>query len=93
MRLFAAATAALTAAAALAAAGAAQAKDRDPTPQERTQIEAKLRAEGYVQWDDIELEDDNGLWEVDDAKTKDGRKFDLRLKPGSLEIVSRRADD
>ncbi|ODT89165.1 PepSY domain-containing protein [Phenylobacterium sp. SCN 70-31] len=93
MRLFAAATAALTAAAALAAAGVAQAKDRDPTPQERTQIEAKLRAEGYVQWDDIELEDDNGLWEVDDAKTADGRKFDLRLKPGSLEIVSRRADD
>ncbi|MDZ4375238.1 MAG: PepSY domain-containing protein [Phenylobacterium sp.] len=74
-------------------AGAAQADDRDPTPAERTQIEAKLRAEGFVRWDDIELEDDNGLWEVDDAKMPDGRKFDLRLKPGTLEVVSRRADD
>lgn len=76
-----------------APATAALAADRDPTPRERAAIEQALRAAGYVQWDDIELEDDNGLWEVDDAKAADGKKFDLRLRPGTLEVVSRRADD
>ena len=63
---------------------------RDPMPEERPAIEAALRAGGFERWDDIELE--NELWEVDDARTADGRKWDLRLRPGTLEITERRPD-
>ena len=74
------------ASAALALAAPAD-DDRPPTPQERAAIEAKLRAEGFVRRDDIELDD--GLWEVDDARRPDGREYDLKLRPGSLEVVRR----
>lgn len=74
------------ASAALALAAPAD-DDRPPTPQERAAIEAKLRAEGFVRWDDIELDD--GLWEIDDARRADGREYDLKLRPGSLEVVRR----
>lgn len=74
------------ASAALALAAPAD-DDRPPTSQERAAIEAKLRAEGFVRWDDIELDD--GLWEVDDARRADGREYDLKLRPGSLEVVRR----
>lgn len=77
--------------AAMLATPAAADDDRPPTPEERTAIEAKLRAEGFVRWDDIEL--DNGLWEVDDAISSDGREFDLKLNPETLEIVQRELDD
>ena len=66
--------------------------DRDPTPAERAQIEQVLRANGYSTWDDIEFDDEEGLWEVDDARASDGKEYDLKLRPGSLEIVSRRLD-
>lgn len=65
--------------------------DRPPTPEERAAIEARLRAEGFVRWDDIERDD--GLWEVDDARRPDGREYDLKLRPGSLEIVRRDPQD
>lgn len=78
----------------ISAAGAALADDdRDPTPAERTKIEAFLKTQGYVGWDDIELEKDNGFWEVDDARDAQGKRFDLKLRPNTLEVVSRRADD
>ncbi|HEY6630774.1 MAG TPA: PepSY domain-containing protein [Rhizobiaceae bacterium] len=66
--------------------------DRAPTAEERAAIEAKLKAEGYTKWDGIELEDDESVWEVDDAVAADGREYDLELKPGTLEIVKRDAD-
>lgn len=66
--------------------------DRPPTAAERAQIEKVLRANGYVSWDEIEFDDDEQLWEVDDARTSDGKEYDLKLRPGSLEIVSRRRD-
>ncbi len=64
--------------------------DRPPTPQERAAIERVLRAEGFVSWDEIELDD--GFWEVEDARTADGREYDLKLRPQSLEIIKRDAD-
>ncbi len=66
--------------------------DRDPTPEERTAIEAKLRAEGFTKWEDIELEDDGSVWEVDDAVGPDGREYDLELRAGTLEILKRDPD-
>lgn len=66
--------------------------DRAPTADERTAIEAKLRAEGFTRWESIELEDDESVWEVDDAVAADGREHDLELRFGSLEIVDRDPD-
>lgn len=66
--------------------------DRGPTQEERAAIEAKLRAEGFTRWESIELEDDESVWEVDDAIAADGREYDLELRSGTLEIVDRDAD-
>lgn len=60
--------------------------DRDPTPQERIQIEDALRAQGFVDWDDIEFDDE--AWEVEDAVTRDGREFDLRLN-WNFDVIER----
>lgn len=84
LHLPAAAVAALTLA---AAAPAVAQDDRAPTAAERAAIEAALRQAGFSSWDEIELDD--GLWEVDDARTAEGREYDLKLRPESLEIVRR----
>lgn len=67
--------------------------DRPPTGEERAAIERVLRDQGFVSWEEIELDDDGPYWEVDDARTKDGRRWDLKLAPRSLEIVKRELDD
>ena len=67
--------------------------DRAPTLQERSRIETMLRNEGFTRWGKIELDDDDDLWEVDDAYASDGHKYDLRLHPDTLEIIAREADD
>ncbi len=65
--------------------------DRPPSPQERRAIESVLREEGFIRWGQIELDD--GKWEVDDARTSDGAKYDLELDPKSFRIVKRERDD
>ncbi|MGU9978581.1 PepSY domain-containing protein [Phreatobacter sp. HK31-P] len=83
-----AATLGLTAAASLAPA---RADDRPVTPEERRQIEATLRREGFVRWGEIELDD--GRFEVDDAIAADGRKYDLELSRVDFSILKRERDD
>jgi hypothetical protein len=63
--------------------------DRAPTPQERSRIETTLRNEGFTRWGKIELEDDDDIWEIDDAYASDGRKYNLQLEPDTLDIVAR----
>lgn len=77
------ATATLLPAAALA--------DRPPNPRERAAAERALRTNGFVSWDSIELDD--GRWEVDDARSRNGQKFDVKLAPGTYRIVRRVRDD
>ena len=72
-------------------AGQAAAADRPPTPTEREAIETILKDAGFASWEEIEFDD--GKWEVDDARTADGREYDLKLDPKTLKVVSRRADD
>lgn len=67
--------------------------DRDPTPEERTAIEAVLRDEGFTQWGSIELEDDESKWEVDDAIAADGKEYDLDLAPRDYTIIKRDLED
>jgi hypothetical protein len=81
--------AASVAVAAVLVASPAQA-DREPTPEERTRIEAALRAAGFLRWEEIELDD--GLWEVDDAIDASGKEWDLKLDPTSMAIVERTED-
>lgn len=65
--------------------------DRPPTAKERAAIEQKLRAQGFVSWEEIEFDD--GKWEVDDARTRAGVEYDLKLDPRTLKIVKRDRDD
>lgn len=66
-----------------------QGDDRDPTPEERTQIEQTLRTDGFTSWEEIELDD--GVWEVDDAVAADGQKFDVKLD-AAFAIIERDPD-
>lgn len=65
--------------------------DRDPTPEERTQIEEHLRSLGFTSWEEIEWDDD-GYWEIDDAIHSDGREYDLHLAPNTLEVIKQERD-
>jgi hypothetical protein len=67
--------------------------DRAPSAAERTSIERALRDAGFTSWEEIELDDDGPYWEVDDARTADGERYDVKLSPDSLEIVERDLDD
>lgn len=65
--------------------------DRAPTAEERQKIEATLKTEGFVSWEEIEFDD--GRFEVDDARDKDGVEYDLKLDPKTFKIVRRTRDD
>ena len=67
--------------------------DRPPSPDERSSVEAMLRNEGFSNWGKIELDDDNDVWEIDDAHASDGHRYDLRLHPDTLAIITREPYD
>ncbi len=67
--------------------------DRKPTLEERGHIESRLKGWGYTSWDEIEFDDDRGVWEVDDARASDGKFYDLKLDRRSLNIIKRKRDD
>ncbi len=75
---------------ALMAAPAVALADRPPTPEERAAVEGVLRANGYVTWEEIELDDD-GYWEVDDARTANpaDRDVDVKIDPRTMAIIGR----
>jgi len=80
----------LTAFAMTASVAAPALADRAPTAEERTAIEDVLKKSGYTSWE--EIEHDDGMWEVDDARGSDGVEYDLKLDPQSLEIVKKIRD-
>lgn len=65
--------------------------DRDPTPEERTLIEAKLQDLGFTSWEEVEWDDD-GYWEIDDAIHSDGQEYELHLAPDTLEVIRQEPD-
>ncbi len=69
--------------------------DRPPNAKERAAIETVLKANGFVSWEEIELDDDGPHWEVDDARTanKSDGKFDVKIDPATMKIVKRERDD
>ena len=64
--------------------------DRMPSEPERTRIEAELRNNGYVNWGEIELDD--GVWKVGDARAADGYSYDLVLDPSTFRVIGKERD-
>src|SRR3546814_1838813 len=62
--------------------------DRGPTQDEAKAIAAKLTAEGFKSWEEIELDNDGPYWEIDDARAMDGKKYDLKLDRKSKSLNS-----
>jgi hypothetical protein len=80
----------LAAACLLAGLPAALADDRPVTDEERGKLDAAMQAEGCSGgW--LEYDDD-GYYEVDDAKCSDGREYDLRFD-NSFKLIEKDADD
>lgn len=92
-RIFSAILAGAAGAAVLSAAGLSALADDDryPTSEELAQIEQTLRADGFVRWEEVEFDD--GMWEVDDARDGQNVEWDLKLDPQSYEIVRRVRED
>jgi hypothetical protein len=67
--------------------------DRAPSPEERSRIETTLRNEGFTDWGKIELDDEDDVWEIDDAYASDGHRYDLMLHPDTLAIIAREPHD
>ena len=72
-------------------AGTPALADREPTPEERFQIEAELQYLGFTSWDDIDFDED-GYWEIEDARGADGHEYDLRLSAETFEVLEGQAD-
>ncbi len=64
--------------------------DEKLPPDQQAKVEDILKKEGFTKWDEIELDD--GMIEVDDAIDANGKQFDLKLDPKTLEIVKRKAE-
>ncbi|GEP07868.1 PepSY domain-containing protein [Methylobacterium oxalidis] len=64
--------------------------DEKLAPEQQTKVEAMLKQQGFTKWKKIEMED--GMIEVDDAIDANGKEFDLKLDPTSLEIKKREAE-
>ncbi|MDJ0386802.1 PepSY domain-containing protein [Roseomonas sp. E05] len=70
---------------ALALLAAAPALARAPSADERARVESALRAQGFVGWRGIEMDD--GLWEVDNASRGNNDVRDIRLTPDDLTLI------
>jgi hypothetical protein len=70
---------------------AAHAADRLPNAAEKTSIESTFKAAGYVTWEEIEFDD--GVWEVDDARKEAGAvDYDIKISPDNWKVVTVRED-
>lgn len=75
----------------LAGPGRADDNERFPSPEERRQIEAALRAEGFTGWGELALR--SGSWKVEDAVGKEGRRYDLTVSNIDFSVRSRQPAD
>ncbi|MDV2984847.1 UNVERIFIED_CONTAM: PepSY domain-containing protein [Methylobacteriaceae bacterium AG10] len=64
--------------------------DEKLPPDQQAKVEDILKKEGFTKWKEIELDD--GMIEVDDAIDANGKQFDLKLDPKTMEITKRKAE-
>jgi hypothetical protein len=64
--------------------------DRPPTPEEPERIEAALRSASFRSWEEIEFDD--RVWKVDDSRADDGRMYDLKFDPNTLQVIHKEED-
>ena len=64
--------------------------DRAPTVAERAHVEAILHAQGFRQWEELELDDD--VWLVDGALGLDGRRYHVEIDARTFAILERDPD-
>jgi hypothetical protein len=55
--------------------------------EERPQVEGTLRSLGLTDWDEIEIEE--GIWEIDNGRTADGRVYGLVGRADSFHLIER----
>ena len=60
-------------------------------PPTKSKIEASLRAAGYTRWGQIEFDESDRKWEVDDAYAADGKRYELDLDE-SFKILKKEPD-
>ena len=77
--------------AAIAAPALAKRDPRPPSPEHRAHIEQSLRAQGYVRWSGIRMDDDGP--EVDSAWDAQGRRFELKLHPRTFKVIRTERED
>ena len=56
--------------------------DRPPTPSERAHLSQILKSHGFVAWRKIERDD--GKWEIENARTRSGKVYDLEIRKGRV---------
>ena len=68
---------------------------RRPEPKSRRAIPHRDHAaqRGFTRWGKIELDDEEDVWEIDDAHASDGHRYDLRLQPDTPAILTREPYD
>lgn len=66
----------------LSTAATAAHAERYPTKAESASVVSVLRANGFVSWEEIERDD--GRWEVDNARHRSGRVYDLDIAGGRI---------
>ena len=81
----------IAALAALASPALAKKDPRPPSAEHRAHIEASLKAQGYVRWSGIRMDDDGP--EVDSAWDRQGRRFELKLHPRTFKVVRVERED
>ena len=63
---------------------------KSPTPAEKTSIETSLKDGGFSSWRAVSS--DGTVWKVDDARSADGKVYDLTVDKTNFAILSRQPD-
>ncbi|MFW2830884.1 PepSY domain-containing protein [Sphingomonas sp. ID0503] len=64
--------------------------DRGPSQDEAAKIAASLTAAGFKSWNKIEFS--GSVWKVDDARSIEGKTYDLQLSPSDFGIIRKDGD-
>jgi hypothetical protein len=64
--------------------------NRGPSQGEMSRIAASLTAAGFKSWNRVVF--DGKKWKIDDARTLEGKTYDLQLSPTDYGIIKKSGD-